>query len=65
MKPIIKYNSPDREWDHCDQCIFYVTCARPEKRKGKGCKEAFSPYPYKETLKDTKPADVSVSLGGN
>jgi hypothetical protein len=34
-----------REWDFCDQCIFYVSCLREEKKRGDGC-EAFSPYPY-------------------
>lgn len=34
-----------REWDFCDQCIFFVACLRREKRKGEGC-EAFYPYPY-------------------
>jgi hypothetical protein len=59
MEPKTKYNSPNREWDHCDQCIFYIACLRKEKSKGKGC-EAYSSYPYKETLKDIKPADISV-----
>jgi len=35
----------DRDWDFCDQCIFYVPCQRPERKKGEGC-SAFSAYPY-------------------
>lgn len=61
MKPKIKYNSLDREWDHCDQCIFYIACLRPERAKGKGC-EAYSPFPYKEMLKDTPVADLSIAV---
>jgi len=34
-----------REWDFCDQCMFYISCLRPQKKKGEGC-EAFEPYPY-------------------
>lgn len=61
MNQKIKYNSHDREWDHCDQCIFFISCLRKERAKGKGC-EAYSTFPYKETLKDTPVADLKISL---
>lgn len=35
-----------REWDFCDQCIFYRACLRPERKKGDGCFTAFYPYPF-------------------
>ena len=37
--------NPEREWDFCDQCWFYVSCLRIERRKGIGC-DVFEPYPY-------------------
>ena len=61
MNKKIKYNSPDREWDHCDQCIFYIACLRQERKNGKGC-EVYSPFPYKETLKDTPVATIPIQV---
>lgn len=53
----------ERDWDFCDQCIFYTTCKKPEKKKGDGC-ETFNPYPYKQNLTYTKPANVKVVIRG-
>ncbi len=40
-----------REWDFCDQCIFFICCLRSERRtRGEGC-EAFYPYPYSAEAK--------------
>jgi hypothetical protein len=47
-----------REWDFCDQCIFWVPCMRTEKRKGDGC-AAFSPYPYSYAERRGQPNESS------
>jgi hypothetical protein len=49
----------ERDWDFCDQCIFFMACLRKEKKtRGEGC-DAFSSYPY-----EIEEADRSTLLTG-